>query len=362
MSFLLAPPLFLLAALCAGAALAAQQGRTSLRWDLLTHFAPIWFAGALIAALFAWLAFWGLARWVIVALGLVGMVAAGLLMWPELTRSTGPHAGPDAPGQLKIIQFNVWNRDTDPVRTVDWMVAQHPDIVILEETTPEFRRLVETRTGWTAPCRNCEVMIYSRLPGRVAPLPPMDGPPPGPMAHATFQDALGPFTVIGVHDAWPTDGGDAPAPQGRLAQAIGAHAPWPYDAKDQQRQEARLAEVIAALPRERIIVTGDFNSTPWSFSRRRWDQAFGIPRRDRAIFSWPAGRMAKGRLQIPFPFPFLPIDHVYAGPGWATVSIRRGPKLGSDHYPLVAILAPVARPSADLPAAGARRPGRPPAP
>ena len=320
LSFLLAPPLFLVAALCAGAAVAAQQGRTSLRWDLLTHFAPLWFAGALAATLFAYLAFWGLARWGIVAMGLVGMVAAGLLIWPELIRPTGPHAGSDAAGQLKIIQFNVWDRDVDPVHTVDWIVAQHPDIVILEETTPEFRRLVEAKSGWTSPCRDCEVMIYSPHPAVRAPLPPEKGPRPGPLAHATFTDAHGPFTVIGIHNAWPTDD------------------------DDQQRQEARLAQVIAAFPRERTIVTGDFNSTPWSFSRRRWDQAFGIPRRDRAIVSWPAGRIVKGNFRMPFPFPFLPIDHVYAGPGWATVSIARGPKLGSDHYPIVAILAPVAQP------------------
>ena len=36
----------------------------------------------------------------------------------------------------------------------------------------------------------------------------------------------------------------------------------------------------------------------------------------------------------------LPIDHVYAGPGWRTVSVQRGPKLGSDHYPVIVTLAP----------------------
>jgi endonuclease/exonuclease/phosphatase (EEP) superfamily protein YafD len=142
------------------------------------------------------------------------------------------------------------------------------------------------------------------------------GRPPGPLGRVTYRDAGGAFAVIGVHDEWPTNIGD------------------------QQRQEARLAAVIAATPRERLIVTGDFNSTPWSFSRRNWDKAFGIPRRDRALFTWPAGVMANMKFKAPVPF--LPIDHVYAGPGWATVSITRGPRLGSDHYPVVAILAPVA--------------------
>ncbi len=32
-----------------------------------------------------------------------------------------------------------------------------------------------------------------------------------------------------------------------------------------------------------------------------------------------------------------------AGPGWATVKVERGPWLGSDHYPLIVTLAPVAQ-------------------
>lgn len=314
LTLILAPPVFLAAALCAGASMAALQGRHSLQWDLLTHFAPIWFAGGLVCALAALAAFRGLSRWAIVAMGAVAMVASGALMAPEFTRSTGPRAAAGAPGQLKIIQFNVWSHNTEPEQTVDWIVGQHPDIALLEETTPEFRRLVEARSGWRSACRDCEVMIYSALPmtrGYVSAAPAV-----GPLAHAVFKDARGTFDVVAVHNAWPTDG------------------------KDQQRQEARLARVIAELSRERTIVTGDFNSTPWSFSRRTWDQAFGLVRRDRALFSWPAGKITQRRIKVPFPV--LPIDHVYAGPGWATVSVTRGPKLGSDHYPVVAILAPVA--------------------
>ena len=316
LSLVLGPPVFLLAAVCAGAAVAAQQGRSSLRWDILAHFAPLWFAGALAALAVSVLAFSGLARWTVGAVAVAGLVAAGALMAPELTRSTGPHVVGDAPDQIKVLQFNVWSKNPDPEGTVAWIAAQRPDIAILEETTPAFRRLVEARTGWRSLCHDCEVMIYSSLPQRPTRLPELAGRRPGPLAHAAFEDARGRFTVIGVHNAWPTD------------------------EEDQQAQEARLAQVIAAFPRERTIVTGDFNSTPWSFSRRRWDKAFGLVRRDRALFSWPAGAVKRGRIRIPFPI--LPIDHVYAGPGWATVSVRRGPRLGSDHYPVVAILAPAA--------------------
>jgi endonuclease/exonuclease/phosphatase (EEP) superfamily protein YafD len=90
-----------------------------------------------------------------------------------------------------------------------------------------------------------------------------------------------------------------------------------------------------------MVLGGDFNSTPWSFQRRRDDQALGLIRRDRALWSWPTG---EGQPRLPAPFPFLPLDHIYAGPGWATTSVRRGPRLGSDHYPIIVTLAPVARP------------------
>src|SRR3569832_24773 len=101
LSIILGPPVFLLAALCAGASVAAQQGRHSLRWDLLTHFAPLWLAGAVLAALVALVAFGGIARLIVLAMSAVGVVAAGALMAPEFTRDAGPHAGADAPGQLR---------------------------------------------------------------------------------------------------------------------------------------------------------------------------------------------------------------------------------------------------------------------
>lgn len=105
-------------------------------------------------------------------------------------------------------------------------------------------------------------------------------------------------------------------------------------------QSRGLIEVVSHLPRERMILGGDFNSTPWSWDLQRLDREMGLIRRDRALATWPTGH--SGGWRWPAPVPFLPIDHLYAGPGWATVSVVRGPRLGSDHYPLVVTLAPVA--------------------
>lgn len=314
LTVLLAPPLFLVAALCAGAAVAAQFGRTSLRWDILAHFAPIWFAGGALTLLAA-LVFRGYARALILGMGAVAVLAAGSLMAPEYLRDTGPKAPANAPDQLKVVQINLWHVNESLGATLDWLEAQDPDIVVLEETTSAVRDLIRIRTGWHVTCRTCEVMILSKRPPLRAGAIRLRGPYPGPLTRAMFHDERGTFAVIGVHYAWPTD------------------------SSDQQAQEAALAEVIARSPPGRTIVAGDFNSAPWSFSRRRWDAEFGLIRRDRALFSWPARQYKRQRwLGL---FPFLPIDHVYAGRDWATVKVERGPKLGSDHYPVIMTLAPV---------------------
>lgn len=309
------PPVLLTAGLCATLAIAAQWGRVSLKWDLPAQFAPFWLAGSAVC-LVASLVYRRRLRWTLAAISLVGVAFSATLIAPEFLRPAGPHAPANAPDQLKVVQFNVWHENPDPNRILDWLDRERPDIAVIEENSPAFRRALTARDrGWSIACLKCEVMILSRRPALSADhahYRPHD--PPGPLTHATFADRRGQFEVVGVHNAWPTD-------------------------HDQPAQEARLAAYIAEHRSDRIIVTGDFNSAPWSFQRRRWDRAFGIPRRERAVPSWPA-RSYK-RLKW-FGMPFLPIDHVYAGPAWATVAVKRGPKLSSDHYPLVVTLAPVA--------------------
>lgn len=310
---LLAPPLFFAVLTCATAAVASWLGRESLRFDVLAHFAPIWFAVGVVGLL-ASLILRGGDRVLFVGAGLVAVVAASGLILPELIRSTGPKAGKDAPGQIKVIQFNVWHHNRGYAAIVDWLAREDADIVILEETTPGLRTALAARQRWRIACPECEVMILARrAPVSTAPVRTVTKSQ-GPLTRATYRDDLGEFTVLGVHYAWPTD------------------------PDVQQLQEQRLAEVIGKFPRSRTIVAGDFNSAPWSFSRRRWDREFGLFRRDRALPTWP-GRQAN-RFRWLGLFSFLPIDHVYAGDGWATVSVRRGPRLGSDHYPVVVTLAP----------------------
>jgi endonuclease/exonuclease/phosphatase (EEP) superfamily protein YafD len=298
----------------AATALLAQGGRFSEHLDVLANLAPFWLAGSVVAGVLS-LAGRGVFRRLGVCLALVGVLATAVLMTPEYLRSAGPTAPLGSPGEIKVIQLNAWRGAKQLDRIVDWLQAENPDVLFVEEATPALRDRIRARTGWAVAGALSDDMIFTHQHYLI-----MHRPPPSPgwtlsWVNATYANASGPMELVVTHTWWPTD-------------------------RRQPAQTSDLRQVVAGLPRDRMILGGDFNSTPWSFQRRREDAGLGLIRRDRAVATWPTGHAGPWRWLAPIPF--LAIDHIYAGPGWATTSVRRGPRLGSDHYPLVVTLAPVA--------------------
>jgi len=308
----------MLAAGCALLLVLAQGGRFSDRLDILTHFTPWLLAGALF----------GLAIWAIAGrrgrltpgLAIVGGLSALVLMGPELAAAAGQKHGPAEGPTLKIIQFNLWGRNRDPEATTRWILKEDPDIIVFQEgfaRSGGVARALSGRYPHRTTCAEplaCSTMILSKR---------------APVAEGGLQAGASDANLSG---AWATFKGSRGA-----YTVVGAHYTWPLPAGPQQQQTLRLSRVLERFPKESLVVVGDFNSTPWSFSLRRQDRLFGIERRTRALFTWPAGRFS--RLDFAAPFPILAIDQVYAGSDWKTVEVRRGPALGSDHYPVVAQLA-----------------------
>ncbi|MDP2261257.1 MAG: endonuclease/exonuclease/phosphatase family protein [Caulobacter sp.] len=308
----------LITAGCALLLLLAQGGRFSDRLDVLTHFTPWLLAGSVL----------GLALWVFAgrhgrltpAIAVVGGLSALVLMGPELLAAAGHEKAPAAGPTLKIVQFNLWGRNRDPDATARWILEEDPDVIVLQEGFAKsggVARALSVRYPHRTTCaepRACSTMILSKR---------------APIAESGLQAGVSDANLSG---AWATFQGSRGA-----YTVVGAHYTWPFPAGPQQQQTLRLSRVLDRFPKESLVVVGDFNSTPWSFSLRRQDRLFGLERRTRALFTWPAGRFSS--LKIAAPFPVLAIDQVYAGSAWKTVEVRRGPALGSDHYPVVVELA-----------------------
>ena len=297
-------------------ALLGLGGVFSKRLDVLTHFTPLYGVCGLIATGLAWAI--GPPNHLALASGLTAVLAAGGLMAPELMARLAQEQGDAEGSTLKLIQFNLWYLNQDPARTARWIEEERPDIVVVEEAVRAAAPVVDALAASLphrsrhAGKRGRSTLILSRFPmsesGDLAEIDPVHFAG----AWARIDDGTGPFVVVGLHLTWPVP-------------------PRPHET-----QSRRTAERLAVFDSSSLIVAGDFNATPWSFALRRQDARFAIPRLTRAMATWPAARTQWG---FTIPLAFLPIDHIYAGPAWRLVSLSRGPRLGSDHLPLVAVLA-----------------------
>lgn len=298
-----------------GMSIACLGGYWSDRLDAFTHAAPLWLMMGVGAVALGGIFARNGERWVMVGLGVATLLACSVLMLPELWASWRFKPATPAASDLKIVQFNVWHDNQTPEKSLAWILDQDADVVIVEEGAGQSWSTIKALRGAYpfASCdkvSRCETWIFSRKKmlargGIPTEKPYLSG------AWATLADAKGPFTVTGVHYTWPV-------PPGL-----------------QQAQSRKLVKLVSGFDRKSAIVTGDFNSTPWSFTLKRQDKALGLRRWTRAIPSWPASKFSRVMVA---PAPFLPIDHVYAGSEWHAVSVERGPALGSDHRPIVVTL------------------------
>ena len=310
------------AAACALAAVAAQGGRWNDRLDLLTHFTLVWLIGGLVTLLAA---IWLPSSWrkaTAIGLALLAVISAGAIIAPDAVHLAEPRPGPSAQKTLKLIEFNAWRGNPDPARVARWLAQEDPDVAVIIEGSDLLKGQVVAATGMHA-FEGSGAQIFTREKPIAEWVAWSVRGLPGTPTELTWVDLRGPdgqpFTVVGLHA-----GGVIPARYG-----------W--------GQGRNIAEVLKVLDRTSLIMAGDFNSTQWSFRQRAVDASFALERRDHLIPTWPARLpMLHG---VPFPAPLLPIDHVYAGPRWKTVRIARGPRMGSDHYPLVMTFAWTPAPS-----------------
>ena len=304
--------------------LGALAGAVNRRLDLLTHFTAIYLGFAVVGFLTALLLPRKARTWSL-SLSLVTMLACAIPMVPEYLAGFRDHAGPDAPNQLKLVQFNAYGGEgADMEAAAHWIVAQNPDVIVLEEQGDIDLRIAKLAPyGINYGSPTATIMARSKAIENNAAewnnpnAAPAHRRPPYPLVTwVTFNDSRGAYTILGVHRLWPT----------RLENTFSS--------------DAELRQLLTAFPAHSAIVSGDFNTTPWSYDLRRLDSTLPVTRRTRGVFSWPAAVISHNRL--PTPVPLLPIDHVYAGSDWKTVKVERGPNLGSDHYPVVVTLARVA--------------------
>lgn len=291
--------------------------------DLVNQLAPLWVAAALIGAGLSFVILpAGKRRHAVQGAFAATIVLQGALIVPEVL--SAPPTAPAAGGpEISLITFNVWDRHGRSYQeSIAYLAASGADVVVMIEANGDFMDEARPALNPLYPYRSqcisrpyCRVYIYSKLP----------------FAERQMSVGFPAFMRAAANEFRLSDAPDAPR-----FRLIAAHLARPRPAAQQIEQYDTILQELDGGDRAATILAGDLNTAPWSFRLRRFDHQSGLTRITRAMPTWPARRFT--RLRIPPLFAFAPIDHVYVGENWRVAEIRRGPNVGSDHYPVEARL------------------------
>ncbi len=281
-------------------------------WDPINHGRPILLAAAASILLAAQLMRDRFAVGVaVLALGINALWTASAFEPPARTEAHR-FAQPDPVAQLKVITFNMWihNRRIDDA--IRFLQQEQADLVLLLEVPRAYRKEVEQRLGDIYPAvhscplmRGCDGLLLSRYPMLQASYHQRDADLP-PLVYARLQ-----------------------LPSGRTIDVTGTHMSRPNAVRRQMREIDGMIEFLSTRSGPMVLL-GDFNLTPWSSLLARLERRAGMQRHATFGGSWPA--------QNWYEFPVFMIDHVLTSRGAASASISYGPRLGSDHLPVIARL------------------------
>jgi endonuclease/exonuclease/phosphatase (EEP) superfamily protein YafD len=290
--------------------------------DLASHFAVYYTlagGGLLIVAVL-------MRRRVRSGLALGVLIVNGVLVWPVFV----PTSTPVVPGQpvLKMALINVLHKNRDSARVREFLNGCDADLVIVQEVDPWWDRVLRDMD----------------TPYRVAESRPGEG---SFGMSLLVREALGDGSDVMLQDvrilefADGFEGEERPAIQatlllgGRRIQLLGIHPPPPVSARHTALRDAvlRRAKQWSKEQTDPHIVIGDLNTTPWSY-------AFSILTGDGELISTQNGWGNQGTWPTRLPMPLLlPIDHCLTSGEWVCLDRWIGPPTGSDHLPLLVILA-----------------------
>lgn len=278
------------------------------RMALASHFRPQLAAASLaLAILVSFTALPGWAASLAALLALLATAANLFAIWRVLPHLSS--GGGETGVRLRLGFANLLATNKNRTAIVDWVKLELIDVLVVCEAVGDWPDALvagladELPYGTTAPLG--DLMILSRRPlGEIQHPVTRFG---NAILAETDTDA-GPLTIVGVHATTP---GNAHRSTGRdaMIETVG-HVAWRRNGG--------------------IVIAGDFNATPWSIPMRR------LMRGSRLAYGPGAFR---GTFPAWLPdWAGLSIDHVMAGGGWRVASQRHGPRIGSDHWPILAEL------------------------
>jgi len=295
----------ILALLCV-AVIATLAGKVHWVLELLSHFQVYYFVGAVLL-LIGNLILWRKVH-VLITLGLVGF--GGFQLYPYFLPA------PEVKGAGKeytVMQLNLNYANQKTAAVKEAIANAKPDLLILQEVTPRWRKDLDSLTGDFAHSFSLPeeaafgIWILSQFEFQDIDIQRRDEIA---FLHVKYKAGERPLEVVAMHP-FPPVGGNGSRMRNEILEATAIYA---SDKPDVVGDETRIA-------------VGDFNCSPWSPYFRDFLKTTGL--RDSAL-----GRGVKATW-FPIPVFGIPIDHVLVSPDIEVLEREVGEDIGSDHRAVV---------------------------
>lgn len=283
--------------------------------DLLSHFRPHLLAFSVIVLV---LTFMG--RRLDLAAIMAVLIGVNLLALMPNWQIPRADAAPEGVRTVKIVNLNLWRTNPKPQKVLDFLATEQPDIAILQEGSPEWKARLET--------------LSKDFPYQAA-MPREDAFFPYSMLILS-KHRLANIEAVEIADSYGAPIVAAVATiGGQKLRILNVHTTSPVTLahfKARQRQFRDIAAWAAAHEDLPLLIAGDFNATAFSPIFHEFLATTHLRSTLPSFISfatWPSFLPIRG----------LTIDHQFANDGILLKSARRGPYVGSDHYPVITEIA-----------------------
>lgn len=288
--------------------------------DLLNHGQIFLLPGTLIALVIVTVVLRGHWRGMAVLYVFMGVAASANVMLPEFVASLQQRPAAPASGTVRMMTHNLFGLNYEMDQVTAAIFADDPDIIVLQEyfgeQASELHPLLLARYPYFVRCKGgkrANLGLYSRLPFEQI----EDGACPD-NAYVTTRTAH----ILARFET----------PDGKPFSVVTTHMDWPIPVRRQREQLGALSSVLDTIEGP-MILAGDFNSTPWSYSLREFVANNGLVRETVNLVTYPLRwyYFRAWRDTIPF----LPLDHVMTRGGVVVHELHAGRRTASDHLPVV---------------------------
>lgn len=240
----------------------------------------------------------------------VNAVPVLLLFLPDTSQATQPDS---EPVQLRILQANILTGNTNSAALFALISLENPDVVVLQEPNRRWLHQLSSLTNRYPVFATCPrddnfgAAIYCRSNALSAHIFQLGSPGSTPVSHARV--------------AW----------RGRTVTVAGVHPLAPCNRHDWQGRNTFTRDLARTFRDTEgpLVVTGDFNNTPWSAHFVAFLKISGL--RDSAQGRGPQATWPTTTC----PWMRIPLDHCFHSHDVRVISKRPGPPIGSDHLPLI---------------------------